>query len=1065
MEYLGGTLTNTGTIDVTGSSDVYAYADNATINNQAGAVFDFQSDGTVFNYYGYVNPTFNNAGTLEMTAGSGTSSVGFALNESGATSVLSNSSAGTLSLSGGGSFGGTVTVSGAVTLAGGTFTVADGTTIEPPSGGSGSLQEAGGTLSLAGSLSTTVLAITGGTLAGTGTIAAGSQVTWSGGTLAGAVTSAGTLAISGSVEYLGGTLTNTGTIDVTGSSDVYAYANNATINNQVGAVFDFQSDGTVFNYYGYVNPTFNNAGTLEMTASSGTATLAFSLSNTGTVQVESGTLDESGTFSNFSGTTLTGGTYFVSGAGQFEFAGANIVTNAASIVLDGTSSEIINTSSGNALAGFATNAAGGQFTVQDSGSFTTAGALTNAGDITVSGGSTLTISGALTESGGSTILAHGTLTSTTGTVTLTDGLLSGTGTVKGNVSNTGVSISPGASGSAGTLTIQGTYTQGAGGSLNVALGGTGAGVGYDQLVVTGSASLGGTINISTINGYVPPVGSAFQVLTFASKTGDFQTYNGLFISGKVGLLPAYTPSANPVNLTLTSSSVVNNWTNPAGGDWDTASNWTYGVPVAGQSVAILYSGITVTHTQATAEPMIASLDDLATLDITSGSIALGNGSSTLGGPVTVGAAGTLSVAAGASVEVGSTLSDAGTVTFSAGNQLSMYGAVFSVSGNLTANDTSFVNTGDGSYMTFTSTATLSGATNTFNLPINVPYNLVPSLAGNTSFDEVAIENGTISSGTLALNLLGTNTSNFYYEFNNGFTVGAGGTMTVAANVPPVVLYGSTLSDAGTVTFSAGNQLSMYGAVFSVSGNLTANDASFVNTGDGSYMTFTSTATLSGGTNTFNLPINVPYNLVPSLAGNTSFDEVAIENGTISSGTLALNLLGTNTSNFYYEFNNGFTVGAGGTMTVAANVPPVVLYGSTLSDAGTVTFSAGNQLSMYGAVFSVSGNLTANDTSFVNTGDGSYMTFTSTATLSGATNTFNLPINVPYNLVPSLAGNTSFDEVAIENGTISSGTLALNLLGTNTSNFYYEFNNGFTVGAGGTMTVAANVRRSCCMDRR
>ena len=172
-------------------------------------------------------------------------------------------------------------------------------------------------------------------------------------------------------------------------------------------------------------------------------------------------------------------------------------------------------------------------------------------------------------------------------------------------------------------------------------------MGYDQLAVTGTASLGGTINISTINGYLPTVGTSFQVLTFASRTGDFQTYNGLYISGQTGLVPAYTPSSNPVNLTLTTSNVVNNWINPAGGDWDTAGNWTYGVPVAGQSVAIPYSGITVTHTQATAEPMIASLDDLATLDITNGSIALGDGSSTLAGPVTIGAAGTLNVGAGA----------------------------------------------------------------------------------------------------------------------------------------------------------------------------------------------------------------------------------------------------------------------------------------------------------------------------------------------------------------------------------------------------------------------------------
>ena len=308
----------------------------------------------------------------------------------------------------------------------------------------------------------------------------------------------------------------------------------------------------------------------------------------------------------------------------------------------------------------------------------------------------------------------------------------------------------------------------------------GAGVGYDQLAVTGTASLGGTINISTINGYVPTVGTSFQVLTFASKTGDFQTYNGLFISGQIGLVPAYTPSSNPVNLTLTSSNVVNNWINPAGGDWDTASNWTYGVPVAGQSVAIPYSGITVTHTQATAEPMIASLDDLATLDITSGSIALGDGSSTLGGPVTVGAAGTLSVGAGASVLVDSTLSDAGAVTFSSGDQVTVgYNQEIAVSGGLTANGTTFIDGSASANITFASTATLSGGGNAFNLPIYVPYTLVPSLAGNASFDQVYIEAGTISSGTLALNLIGNN-ANMSYVFASGFTVAAGGAMAVGA---------------------------------------------------------------------------------------------------------------------------------------------------------------------------------------------------------------------------------------------------------------------------------------------
>ena len=453
------------------------------------------------------------------------------------------------------------------------------------------------------------------------------------------------------------------------------------------------------------------------------------------------------------------------------------------------------------------------------------------------------------------------------------------------------------------------------------------------------------------------------MLTFASKTGDFQTYNGLFISGQEGLVPAYTPSSNPDNLTLTASTVVNYWLNPVSGDWDTASNWTYGVPVAGQSVAIPYSGITVTHTQATVEPMIASLDDLATLDITNGSIAVGNGSSTLGGPVTIGAAGTLSVAAGAHVLVESTLSDAGAVTFSTGDAVTLAESATSVSGSLTANGTTFTNECCGSSsITFTPTATLSGGTNNFDLPISVPYTLVPSLAGNTSFDVVEIQAATLSSGTLTLDELGTVTTNFYYEFPNGFTVAAGGTMMVGPGVPITVV--SALNDAGAVTFSTGDAVTLAESATSVSGSLTANGTTFTNECCGSSsITFTPTATLSGGTNNFDLPISVPYALVPSLAGNTSFDVVEIQAATLSSGTLTLDELGTVTTNFYYEFPDGFTVAAGGTMMVGPGVPITVV--SALNDAGAVTFSTGDAVTLAESATSVSGSLTANGTTFTN----------------------------------------------------------------------------------------------------
>ena len=240
--------------------------------------------------------------------------------------------------------------------------------------------------------------------------------------------------------------------------------------------------------------------------------------------------------------------------------------------------------------------------------------------------------------------------------------------------------------------------------------------------------------------------------------------------------------------------------------------------------------------------------------------------------------------------------------------------------------------------------------------------------------------------------------------------------------------------------------------FAVSGGLTANGTTFT-AATALQHHLRLDRDLSGGTNTFNLPIYVPYTLVPSLAGNTSFDQVYIEAGTISSGTLALNLIGSN-ANMSYVFPSGFTVAAGGTMAVGPNL--TVELASTLSDAGAATFSSGDRVNVDAyQEFAVSGGLTANGTTFIGGNGDSNITFASTATLSGGTNAFNLPIYVPYTLVPSLAGNTSFDQVYIEAGTISSGTLALNLIGSN-ANMSYVFPSGFTVAAGASMAVGPNV---------
>ncbi len=100
--------------------------------------------------------------------------------------------------------------------------------------------------------------------------------------------------------------------------------------------------------------------------------------------------------------------------------------------------------------------------------------------------------------------------------------LIGSGTLAANLVNAGT-VSPG--NSAGGITVQGDYTQQATGVLEIQLGGTTAGTQYDQLTVTGTATMAGTLNVSLIDGFVPQVGDSFTILPYAMRSGGFSTLN------------------------------------------------------------------------------------------------------------------------------------------------------------------------------------------------------------------------------------------------------------------------------------------------------------------------------------------------------------------------------------------------------------------------------------------------------------------------------------------------------------------------------------------------------------
>ena len=122
-------------------------------------------------------------------------------------------------------------------------------------------------------------------------------------------------------------------------------------------------------------------------------------------------------------------------------------------------------------------------------------------------------------------VGEGVVVPTAGTVRVTDnGTLAGEGTVVGDVINTGGTISPGFS--PGRLDVTGNYTQGAIAELLLEIGGPLAELQYDQLFVSGTASLAGSLTVDLIDlgmgEFQPLLGQTFDILKAGGgRSGTF----------------------------------------------------------------------------------------------------------------------------------------------------------------------------------------------------------------------------------------------------------------------------------------------------------------------------------------------------------------------------------------------------------------------------------------------------------------------------------------------------------------------------------------------------------------
>jgi T5SS/PEP-CTERM-associated repeat protein len=93
------------------------------------------------------------------------------------------------------------------------------------------------------------------------------------------------------------------------------------------------------------------------------------------------------------------------------------------------------------------------------------------------------------------------------------------GTFNGSLTNSGGALAPGHS--AGSTTINGNYTQATGGVLEIEIGGPLAGSQFDFVNVTGSAQVGGELDLTLTGGFTPTPAQTFAILISNGLSGAF----------------------------------------------------------------------------------------------------------------------------------------------------------------------------------------------------------------------------------------------------------------------------------------------------------------------------------------------------------------------------------------------------------------------------------------------------------------------------------------------------------------------------------------------------------------
>jgi T5SS/PEP-CTERM-associated repeat protein len=228
---------------------------------------------------------------------------------------------------------------------------------------------------------------------------------------------------------------------------------------------------------GQIGGAFTNAATGELRGEPGKSLKLTGANNTnaGQISLYGGMLDFTQNLTNNAGG-------FISGNGTLKTTTG--LTNNGTMNFSGLAN----------VVGDVTNAAGAKIISSGGGPTTFLDDVTNNGEIRTSAGSFTVFFGAASGSGTYT----------------------GTGTV-----NFEGDLKPGNSPAA--ISFAGDVVFGPDSKLVIELGGTTPGTQYDQINVAGKLTMGGTLEISLINGFVPGAGQSFDFLNTGSVAGTFSS--------------------------------------------------------------------------------------------------------------------------------------------------------------------------------------------------------------------------------------------------------------------------------------------------------------------------------------------------------------------------------------------------------------------------------------------------------------------------------------------------------------------------------------------------------------